>query len=553
MVTLADTFINQCLGRYRIVERIGAGGMARVYKARDTNLDREVAIKILHDHLAEDSTFKDRFDREARLVASLNHPNIIQIFDYATVDLGDRLVAYMVMPYIPGRTLKEELDDLCASGQRMSTERVRAIMLDITAALHYAHNKGMVHRDVKPGNILFDEHNRAVLGDFGIARLAQASSLTNDGATVGTPTYLSPEQAAGMPVDGRSDLYALGVMLYEMLTGTPPFAGDSAIAVILKHINQPVASITPIHANPALNTFVQRALAKNPDDRYQTAQDFADDLAFQLGNTPPPTTMAIIPTTPDTTTLLLPPLRAQRRNFSPRNIGIALAALTVAILFVLLASHTSDVPVIASMTEGDNTYFISDFASNVSENAGWPQTTTGSILREFTSDGLYRLQNNQTGVATATIHQPSLRYADGSITLEGRLDADSNPASAYGIIFGYQDESNYNVFAVNGLGRYSIWELRDANWHELRDLEEHWTPDASINPVGESNRLSITFSNAQISAWVNDFLVLDLTSEAGFSEGAVGIYLASDDKGSTTALIDSYQISGGVRSMTETS
>ncbi len=543
-----DTFINQCIGRYQISERIGVGGMARVYKARDTSLDRTVAIKILHEHLAEDTNFKDRFDREARLVASLNHPNIIQIFDYATVQLGERLVAFMVMPYIPGKTLKDVLEDFCAIGQHMPLDRVREIMLDLSAALHYAHSKGMVHRDVKPGNILFDEHDRAVLGDFGIARLAEGASLTQDGATIGTPTYLSPEQAAGMPVDGRSDLYALGVILYEMLTGRPPFSGDSAVAIILKHINEPVMPIAQIIHNPALALLVQRALAKDPNQRYQTAQAFADDLSGVLGGQP----IAAIPTTTlkiDTPTVILPSLKPRRRLFSGALLGIG--ALVLAGILVLFAPTPTAAPVISSMTEGENAYFISGFLPDDPYNAGWPQTSSGSVLREFTEAGFYRLQNNLRGAATATIHNPNLVYADGTITLEGQLAPTSNPSSGYGIIFRYQDDSNYNVFAVDGMGRYSIWELKDARWRELRGLDERWTPVEYIKPAGELNRLSVTFSGNQIGAWVNDYAVVDLTTEVPFGAGAVGIYLASNNDGSTIALIDAYQVSDTIRSMTE--
>ncbi|MBZ0290696.1 MAG: serine/threonine protein kinase, partial [Anaerolineae bacterium] len=285
MSTVTDTFINKRIGRYEIRERIGVGGMARVYKGWDSNLDRTVAVKILHEHLAEDTSFKERFEREAKLIASLNHPNIVQVYDFSVLDEGGQMISYMVMPYIPGKTLKEILENFSARGERMSQEAIREVLLDVSSALHYAHSRGMVHRDVKPANILFDEHDRAVLSDFGIARLIESANLTQEGATVGTPTYISPEQAAGLPVDSRADLYALGVILYEMLAGEPPFTADTNLSIILKHMSEPVPSISEkLSVNNAdLDALIYKGMAKIPEDRFATAQEFANALVGVFG------------------------------------------------------------------------------------------------------------------------------------------------------------------------------------------------------------------------------------------------------------------------------
>ncbi|HEX2621385.1 MAG TPA: protein kinase, partial [Phototrophicaceae bacterium] len=275
------------LGRYEILERIGRGGMAQVYKAHDMNLDRLVAVKVLHDHLSDDPTFKERFEREAKFVASFNHPNIVQVYDFDSVERAGERLYYMVMPYVIGNTLREELETLGTQDKLIDQERVLQIARNLANALDYAHKRGMVHRDVKPGNILFDEHGQAILMDFGIARLVAASNLTQEGLTVGTPAYMSPEQATGAMVDARSDIYALGVIVYEMIAGQTPFHDDGSISVLLKHLNEPVPSLsTFLHmSSPSVDAVVFQALAKDPEDRYQTAQAFVDDLQAAFAGT----------------------------------------------------------------------------------------------------------------------------------------------------------------------------------------------------------------------------------------------------------------------------
>ncbi len=391
----SDTFLSKKIGRYQVREKIGVGGMARVYKAWDANLDRTVAIKILHEHLADDTTFKERFEREAKFIASFSHPNIVQVFDFNIVKENGQEVCYMVMPFIPGKSLKELLEDLVEKGERLSQERVRDIILDVCAALSYAHGRGMVHRDVKPANILFNEHGQAVLSDFGIARLVEGASFTQEGATVGTPTYLSPEQAAGMPVDGRADLYAVGIMLYEMLAGQPPFTADSNISLILKHMNAPVP---PIHEylkdeNPAIEMIIFKALAKNPDDRYQTAQELADAVVDVFGGEAPamgkPVTATLkigdsLPTSATSTTSPLLTLETEKvaleeKSRVPRSLLLIGAAVIIALVAFLVIqgannpqSPSEPSTPVHSMTGDENTYFISSFNPDDPYNAGWP-------------------------------------------------------------------------------------------------------------------------------------------------------------------------------------
>lgn len=232
------------LNRYEIRTRIGKGGMAAVYKAWDTNLDRTVAVKVLHTHLSDDADFKSRFEREAKLVAGLNHPNIVQVYDFDSVQMSDETIYYMVMAYVPGATLRQVMEQRRAENRSFTLTEIGEILRQIVSALSYAHSRGMVHRDVTPGNILFNEDKQVVLADFGIARMIEGTRVTRTGTTSGTPIYMSPEQSMGEGGDHRSDIYSLGIILFELLTGRAPYEGDSAFAILMKHVNEPVPEPT---------------------------------------------------------------------------------------------------------------------------------------------------------------------------------------------------------------------------------------------------------------------------------------------------------------------
>ena len=264
-----EDLAGKMLGNYRVVERIGRGGMAAVYKAYQPALERHVAIKVIHQQLtADDAQFLKRFQREARSVATLRHPNIVQVFDFGTQDD----VSYMVMEYLEGHTLKAELNALAGRGETMPLAEVARIFEAVADALDYAHRQGMVHRDIKPANVMLTTKGEVILTDFGIARIVGGTQYTATGAVVGTPAYLSPEQGQGERGDERSDIYALGVVLYEMVTGKVPFDADTPLAVIFKHISDPLPP--PRQFNPgipaALEQVILKAMAKSPDDRYQT-------------------------------------------------------------------------------------------------------------------------------------------------------------------------------------------------------------------------------------------------------------------------------------------
>ena len=264
----------RAFGKYVVVEVIGQGGMADVYRARHPTLARDVAIKAIHPHLATEPGFQERFAHEARLVAGLRHPGIVQVHDFDAI--GGR--PYMVMEFIDGGTLKDRIARARAERGRMTLDEAGRFLVPIADALDYAHARGAVHRDIKPANILLTSAGDPVLSDFGIARILEDSiQVSATGALVGTPAYMSPEQAGSRPVDARSDQYSLGIVAYEMVTGRVPFHGESPTAVMVQHLQDPPPE--PRLLSPDLPASVQavilRALAKDPAARFASAGEMA--------------------------------------------------------------------------------------------------------------------------------------------------------------------------------------------------------------------------------------------------------------------------------------
>ncbi|MCB9006869.1 MAG: serine/threonine protein kinase [Ardenticatenaceae bacterium] len=294
-------------GKYKLYNRLGSGGMARVYKAYQSNLDRYVALKVLHSALAEEDEFIGRFEREASAVARMRHPNIVQVFDYDTE--GDS--HYMVMEYIEGPTLKDELHHRTRESQQFTLNEMFTIIAALASALDYAHVRGIIHRDIKPANIMFTRDGEVVLTDFGIVRMLGMPRYTLTGVIAGTPAYMAPEQAKSLTSDHRSDIYSLGVILYELVTGHTPFSGNTPLEIIQKHIEEPppladLSDEIPI----AVAQVISKALAKDPENRFQTAYGLAVALQKAVGETAvsPPTTTLVQPlatavaTTPDPST-----------------------------------------------------------------------------------------------------------------------------------------------------------------------------------------------------------------------------------------------------------
>ena len=277
------TWIGRTLGgRYKIDALLGQGGMSAVYKATDPNLKRVVAVKLIHSHLSADPAFVQRFGSEASAVASLRHPNIVQVFDFN----NDGGTYYMVLEFIPGETLQDRLMRFNNRNRQLAIEDALKFTLNISDAVGYAHQRGMVHRDIKPANIMLDMQGGAILMDFGIVKIMGEESHTATGAVVGTARYLSPELARGEVADHRSDIYSLGVAMYEMLSGRPPFVADSAMTLMMMHLNDPVPDVRGFRPEikPEIFAIVSKCLAKDRRDRYQSAAELSGDLKLALAS-----------------------------------------------------------------------------------------------------------------------------------------------------------------------------------------------------------------------------------------------------------------------------
>ena len=288
---MAD-WLGRTIGKVRIDKYLARGGMGEVYLGTHLTLDRPVAVKVMHSFIEEDPGLLQRFQREAKVVAGLRHPNIVQIYDFDAIDGHP----YIVMEYLNGPPLATYLCELHDRNERLPHYQIARFLKELTAALDYAHDQGVIHRDIKPGNIMLhgkaDEFTldkplsddvEAVLLDFGLVRIANTTSQSVSGMITGTPAYMSPEQAKGEKTDRRTDIYSLGIILYEMLAGCVPFEADSALSLIYKQINDPPPPIPGI--SPATQKVLDRALAKNPEDRYSTSQKMAADFFLSIGMT----------------------------------------------------------------------------------------------------------------------------------------------------------------------------------------------------------------------------------------------------------------------------
>nr|MBA2529478.1 Stk1 family PASTA domain-containing Ser/Thr kinase [Euzebyales bacterium] len=329
-------------GRYVLRGLLGQGGMADVELAYDEVLDRQVAVKILHQRYSDDPSFLERFKREARAAASLNHPNMVAVYDTGEQDGRP----FIVMEYVPGRSLRDVL-----RSENILPGRAAEIAGDAAMALHYAHDRGLVHRDIKPANIMLSDEGQVKVTDFGIARAMNAETVTQTAAVFGTAAYISPEQAQGATVDRRTDIYSLGVVLYELLTGRQPFTAESAVGLAYKHVSEdpiPPAQLNE-EVSPPMEAVVMKAMAKNPDNRYPDARSLAADLERaaqgQAVSAPPVMAYALTQalTRPVEATgerhgaVLAEAEETERPHRGRRAFGFAVLALLILALFALAA------------------------------------------------------------------------------------------------------------------------------------------------------------------------------------------------------------------------
>jgi serine/threonine-protein kinase len=317
-------------GRYELEELVGAGGMSSVFKARDTLLERRVALKVLHPHFTEDDQYVERFRREARAVASLSHPNIVTILDRGE-DEGRQ---FLVFELVEGRTLKEVLDE----EGRLPVARALEIAIQVARGLGFAHEHGLVHRDVKPQNVILNGDGRAKVTDFGIARSLEVEGVTQSGAVLGTSNYIAPEQASGQPVDRTTDVYSLGVVLFELLTGEVPFPGESFVAVAMQHVSEPPPSVLEVRPDVPVRVAraVDRSLEKDPVERFPTMDAFAAELQACVAE------LGAAPDLDATLIRSVPVVRVRRRRVLPAAlVALGLVLLAAAVAALLLHRSSS--------------------------------------------------------------------------------------------------------------------------------------------------------------------------------------------------------------------
>ncbi|MGH8868520.1 MAG: Stk1 family PASTA domain-containing Ser/Thr kinase [Actinomycetes bacterium] len=325
--------------RYELGDVLGRGGMAEVHLGRDVRLGRTVAIKTLRADLARDPTFQARFRREAQSAASLNHPSIVAVYDTGEDLVHGVFLPFIVMEYVEGQTLR----DLMIDGRRLLPDRALEVTAGVLRALEYSHRAGIIHRDIKPANVMLSQNGDIKVMDFGIARAVAdtSSSMTQTAAVIGTAQYLSPEQARGATVDARSDLYSTGCLLYELLTGRPPFTGDSPVAVAYQHVRED--PIPPSHLDPdipeAVDAIVMKSLAKNPENRYQDAGEMRADIERALAGQPvaAPAVFGDEATQMMSQTTAMPQVAEEEEPRRRRTWAWVLLALAVIAVFVLAA------------------------------------------------------------------------------------------------------------------------------------------------------------------------------------------------------------------------
>lgn len=566
------------LGRYQVLARLGRGGMAEVYKGYQPNLDRYVAIKVLHPSMVEEADFVERFQREARNVARLRHPNIVQVVDSDVQ--GD--FYFMVMEYLDGPTLRAALEEVHRRGEEMPLGVALRIVSDVAAALNYAHEMGVVHRDVKPANIMLDRTGRVILTDFGVAKMLSGTKLTATGTVLGTPAYMSPEQGAGQPGDARSDIYSLGVVLYELATGRLPYDADTPLAILLKHAHDPLP--LPRTVNPSLPEKVERillrALAKAPAIRYQTVQAMLDDIA----SLPPKTIPQSQPGALDTRTLAArapmgppappprtpPPARVPEQSTGARprgrfllGGGVVLAIVgclglvgLVGLALVLtgtvpLGGLAAVLPTPATATsvpssvpptrtppptpapvEAPAMLFSDSFSD---PNSGWDRVQTDEGITDYDNGG-YRIFVNKP--RSDYWANPGRMFGDVRVEVEA-TKAGGPDDNDFGVICRYQDTENFYYFVISSDGFFGILRILSG---ETQTLGADGLKKSDAILLGRArNHLRADCIGDQLTLYVNGQQV-HTARDPSFPTGDVGLLAGTYDMPGTDIHFDNFVV-----------
>ena len=551
----------QMLGPYRIINQIGRGGMANVYKAYQASVDRYVAIKVLPSQLAESKEFATRFHQEARIIAKLEHPHILPVFDYGESD-G---VAYFVMRYLDAGTLKDKM----VAGRPLPLNEIDRIFTQLTDALSYAHSFGIIHRDLKPANALIDSHGNIFLTDFGIARLLESASprLTQTDAIMGTPAYISPEQAQGNDVDQRSDIYSLGIILYEMVTGGVPFVADTPLAVLFKHISDPLPlpSLVKPDVPPAIEKVILKALAKDPKDRFSSADEFI--TAWKRALEEKETIRQPQPTGPTAIKYTVPPPQTQpkpapvKRTTSKSGMPTAwiagclvgacalFAVAGVAVLGMnwrnipLLNSATStplplptetiapvpptDIPPVNATIAVSNAAKIlleDDFSAS---RDSWGTLTDSSSSTEYENDALHMLVFKENYVSWSTPNDQDYKNVHLEVTA---FNNGTDPSTALGLICAQQTKSwSFYYLAMTPSGEYAIIKATDGEPDQILTNNGKWGASSLIPENAASYRVGGDCDNGRLTLYVNGQQIASV-ADSTYGTGRVGLFVWSGEK-----------------------
>ena len=553
------------IARYEIQSEIGRGGMAAVYLAHDPNFRRNVAIKLVSGNLEHNEDFRERFEREARLIARIEHPAIVPVYDFG--EHNGQL--YLVMRYMQGGTLADKIKK-----EIFTLRDATQLIAQIAPALDAVHSQGIVHRDLKPGNILFDNFGNPAISDFGIAHFSTATSDLTGSAIIGTPSYMSPEQVrADAELDGRSDVYALGVILFEMLTGHGPFRANTPMSVALKHLTDALPSIRAFRPDlpTELESILSRALAKNRDERFANTSEFARQLqslpesnhdtgkpilvsrsssndATELDAGDSSTADAAVPASrvesdraagSPKSDLVHPSQQTSNPKTSPRGkLQIASAAGLIIFLFIACgviialgawAGFFREQNATATIISQTSILFADDFSD---PNSGWPTLENDQAKYSYQPDGYHILVHQSNSAPWAKTNRQ-----DDNASLIVDAAALSNSSGFYGLICRIQDNGSFYYFIVQNNGVFAIGKIKD---EVLQPLVE-WTANNAIRQGNQTNRLRADCDGSALRFYVND-VFLGEANDSDFTSGYSGLIANALDTQSFDVVFNNFQI-----------
>lgn len=541
----------QMLGPYRIISQVGRGGMATVYKAYQPSVDRYVAVKVLPSQLAESREFATRFQQEARIIARLEHPHILPVFDYGESD-G---VAYFVMRYMDAGTLKEKMIE----GRPLPLNDIDRLFTQLAEALSYAHSRGIIHRDLKPANVLIDAQGNVFLTDFGIAKLLESASprLTQTDAIMGTPAYISPEQAQGNPVDQRADIYSLGIILYEMVTGSVPFTAETPLAVLFKHISDPLPppSLVKPDIPPAIEQVLLKALAKDPKDRFATAAEFmgAWTRALETRETVQRVPEVVtVPPSPAPPKPVSAPRAASKARLPAAWIGgclIAACALFGLGGVALMASNlwtssppsplpptqtavvipSTDTPLPFDPTETPipvnlgNVLLEDDFSSSQ-----WGTGTNSNSTVEYDNEALQMVVYARNWFVWSTPDDENYRDVRMEVTV---INHDTDTYTAFGMMCNQQPsaDGSYYYFAITPAGQYAIAKATEGETDVFLTNNDQWGASSLIPKNAASYRIGANCGQGRLTLYV-DGQQIATASDSSYTSGGVAVFTWSVDE-----------------------